>query len=108
MLGIGVEWKPYHFRLDGRTLAYYVDAASMEGRPHRPVLAKYEVVGIDELAHKQSRGPHSLSGKAHRFNVHFRDGDDPDAAATLALALHAPDAAARSGWLDDVLLATCW
>ena len=99
-LGIGVVWKSYHFRLDGRTLTYYVDAASMEGRPYRPVLGEYEVVGVDELAHKQSRGSLSLAGKTHRFDVHFRDGDDPDVAATLVLALHAPDAAARSGWLD--------
>ena len=99
-LGTVVVWKSYHFRLDGRKLAYYVDAVSMKGRPHRPVLAEYEVVGVDELAHKQSRGSLSLAGKMHRFDVLFRDGGDPDAAATLALALHAPDADARSSWLD--------
>ena len=36
----------------------------------------------------------------HRFDVHFRDADDDDKKATLVLALHASDAAARASWLD--------
>ena len=37
-LGIGAVWKSYHFRLTGRTLAYFSDAAS------QTALAEYEVV----------------------------------------------------------------